>query len=349
MAMVNNVLFSSYTLSEGLVLKNRVVMAPMTRCFADETLVPTNDMVQYYARRASAGLIVTEATLISSDAQGYPNTPGIYNDQQAESWSHVVDAVHQNGGKIISQLWHTGRLSHSHYTSEQPIAPSAISFTGSVPRSQGLIYELPRPLKINEIQDIVKQYAKAAENAIKAGFDGVEIHGANGYLIDQFLRQSTNQRDDQYGGSSINRVRFALQVVDAVIEQVGESKTAIRLSPQAYINLEYTDGDEEAYELLLNELDKRGVLYVHLGAFDSNIEYEYLNGRPADYISQFFTGTVISCGSFNVEKASQAIESNSKNLIAIGRPFIANPDWVERASQGQKLNDFEDKMMTTLF
>jgi len=341
-------LFTSYPMSRDLVLKNRIVMAPMTRCFADGELVPTEDMANYYAKRAGAGLIITEATLISPDGQGYPNTPGIYNQKQVEGWKKVVDTVHQSGGKIFSQLWHTGRLSHSYYTSRQPTAPSAISFTGPVPRSQGLVYEMPRPLEKNEIKDLVKMYALAAENAMRAGFDGVEIHGANGYLIDQFLRQGTNQRQDEYGGSVENRVRFPLEVVDAVINEVGANKTAIRLSPQAYINLEYTEGDEQAHELMLKELDKRNILYVHLGAFDSNIEYEYLQGKPAEYISRHFSGTIINCGSFNLEKAQKLAEVKDRNLIAIGRPFIANPDLIERAQTGKALNDFEDSMMVSL-
>lgn len=341
-------LFTSYPMSSDLVLKNRIVMAPMTRCFADGDLVPTKDMADYYSKRAGAGLIITEATLISADGQGYPNTPGIYNQKQVAGWKKVVDAVHKSGGKIFSQLWHTGRLSHSYYTSRQPAAPSAISFTGAVPRSQGLVYEMPRPFEKNEIKELVQMYASAAANAMEAGFDGVEIHGANGYLIDQFLRQGTNQRQDEYGGSVENRVRFPLEVVDAVINEVGAGKTAIRLSPQAYINLEYTEGDEQAHELMLKELDNRNILYVHLGAFDSNIEYDYLQGKPAEYISRHFNGTIINCGGFNLEKAQKVVEDKEKNLIAIGRPFIANPDLIERAQTGKALNDFEDSMMVSL-
>lgn len=341
-------LLSPFPLSGKLVLKNRIVMAPMTRCFADDELTPTEQAIAYYAARTDAGLIISEATMISPLAQGYPRTPGIYSEKQIAGWLKITHRVHERGGLMFCQLWHTGRLAHSYYTGQRPMAPSAISMEGTVPRSPGLVYEVPGALTTDEIDHLVKDYAQCACNAMEAGFDGVEIHGANGYLIDQFMRQQTNRRGDRYGGSAENRARFALEVVDAVASAIGQERTAIRLAPQAYINLDYSDGDEDAYEVLVKALDSRALLYVHLGAFDATLEYRYLNGTPLEYVRRQYGGTLIGCGGFAPEAAELSLRDWRLDLVAFGRTFIANPDLVYKITTGVPLNRFSESMLSTL-
>ena len=231
-------LFQSFALNEQLNLTNRVLMAPLTRCMADDDLVPTQAMADYYGRRAEAGLIISEATIIRPDGQGYPNVPGLFSLPQIEGWRKVTKAVHQNGGKIFAQLWHTGRVAHPHfYGGGDVLAPSALAVEGSVPRMRELTYQLPKAVTQQDITRLVEDYAIAAENAMLAGFDGVELHGANGYLIDQFLHHDSNQRTDEYGGSAENMSRFPLAVIDAVIARIGQDRTALRVSPGAYFNI----------------------------------------------------------------------------------------------------------------
>ena len=229
-------LLSPFKLNNSIELQNRVLMAPLTRCMADDNLVPTQAMVDYYARRADVGLIISEAIIIRADAQGYPNTPGIFTNEQVQGWKKVTDAVHANGGKMFAQLWHVGRVAHPHFFGGDVLAPSAIGVEGSVPRMRELTYITPKAATKDDIKGLVADYAKAAENAMEAGFDGVEIHGANGYLIDQFLHYAANERDDEYGQTPENMSRFALEVTDAVINVVGNERTAIRLTPGAYFN-----------------------------------------------------------------------------------------------------------------
>ena len=341
-------LFSEYALSNELVLKNRIVMAPMTRCFADEELAPTEHVVDYYAARSDAGLIVTEATLIEARAQGYPRTPGIYSGKQLRAWQKVTDAVHERRGRIFCQLWHTGRMAHSHYTGRQPVAPSAIGMEGALPRAPELRYEVPRELTCEDIEQLRDCYASAAANALEAGFDGVEIHAANGYLIDQFLHQQTNQRLDAYGGSIENRTRFALDVVDAVIAVTGSYRTAIRLSPQAYINLDYREGDEATFAFLLDALNQRPIAYVHVAAFDANLSYPYLRGRPIDYVRQGYGGSVIACGGYTPEQAESALADWQTDLVAFGRSFIANPELVEEIRKEKQLLPYKESMLGSL-
>ncbi len=341
-------LFQSRPLTDSLVLPNSVVMAPLTRCFAGPGLVPTKQMADYYGKRADAGLIVSEATIISPEAQGYPNTPGIYSPQQIAGWQLVTDTVHAHDGRIFNQLWHLGRIAHSHYTGQQPVAPSAVSWHGKVPRSPGLEYEMPRALSTAEVKEMVEKYAQTARNALAAGFDGVEIHGANGYLIDQFLRQQTNQRSDEYGGSLENRARFALEVTDAVIDAVGGDKVGIRLSPNAHVHLEHTPGDEETFAYLLKELGKRPLAYVHEGAFDDHIEYDYLGGRASAFLRKHYPGQVIACGSIGFDEADAMLKKGETDLVAIGRPFIANPDLIEKLKTNREITPFDPEMLKEL-
>jgi len=346
---MKSILFQPVKLNSTFTLDNAIVMAPLTRCFADKNLVPTQLIADYYARRADVGLIVSEATIIEPVAQGYPNTPGIYSKAQIKGWKKVTKAVHEKGGKIFCQLWHCGRVAHSHYMGEQPVAPSAQSWHGHVPRTDGLEYEMPRSLSTKEIKKLVKKYVRAAKNAMKAGFDGVEIHGANGYLVDQFLRQDTNKRDDKFGGTTKKRYKFALEIIDEISAAIGKDRTAIRLSPQAYVHLEYTKGDEKTYKKLLKKLNKRNICYVHLGAFSDDYEFDYLGGRKAsEFIRKFYKGNFVTCGNYSADTAADSIEQKKADLVAIGRPLIANPDWVEKIKTNTEIIEYDAKMLGEL-
>lgn len=342
-------LFESYKLNDAITLNNRILMAPLTRCMADAELVPTEDMVAYYARRAEAGLIITEATIIRPDGQGYPNTPGIFTQAQIAGWRKVTDAVHAKGGKIFVQLWHTGRVAHPHFFGDGDVlAPSAQKIEGSVPRMRELTYVTPKPATLEDIQGLVRDYAKAAENAMEAGFDGVEIHGANGYLIDAFLHHDSNRRTDEYGGTPANMARFALEVVDAVIARIGKDRTGLRLSPGAYFNMATDSRDRAVFDYLLPELEKRDIAFVHIGIFDDSMEFDYLGGRASSYVRAHYGKTLVGVGSYSAQSASEAIAADKFDLIAIGRPFIANPDYVARVRASEELVPYSDEMLATL-
>ncbi|MEJ6476440.1 alkene reductase [Pseudoalteromonas piscicida] len=342
------VLFDDVKLNDTLSLKNRILMAPLTRCMADDNLVPTDDMVKYYARRAEAGLIISEATIIRPDAQGYPNTPGLFTSAQIAGWKKVTDAVHANGGKIFAQLWHVGRVAHPHFFGGDVLAPSAIGIEGSVPRMRELTYQTPKAATTEDIAQLVADYAKAAENAIEAGFDGVEIHGANGYLIDQFLHYASNQRTDEYGETPENMSRFALQVTDAVIASIGGERVGLRLSPGAYFNMEGDQRDRAVFDYLLSALNNRTLAYVHVGIFDDSMEFDYLGGSASAYLRSLYKGTLVGVGSYTAESGAEAIEKQQFDLLAIGRPFIANPDYVEKVRKGQAIKAYDESMLATL-
>jgi 2,4-dienoyl-CoA reductase-like NADH-dependent reductase (Old Yellow Enzyme family) len=328
-------------------------MAPLTRCMADDELVPTQAMAEYYARRAESGLIISEATIIRPDGQGYPNTPGLFNQAQIDGWKIVTSAVQKNGGKIFAQLWHTGRVAHPYFygngNNNAPVlAPSAIPVEGSVPRMRELTYKIPKPVTIAEIKSLINDYAQAAENAIKAGFDGVEIHGANGYLIDQFLHHDSNHRTDEYGGSNENMTRFALEVVDGIIAKIGNDRTALRITPGAYFNMAGDNRDRQVFDYLLPELEKRDLAFLHIGIFDDSMEFDYLGGRASSYVRANYNKTLVGVGSYTAETASAAINDNKFDLIAIGRPFIANPDYVAKIRNKEALISYSDEMLTSL-
>lgn len=342
-------LFETYKLNDAITLNNRILMAPLTRCMADADLVPTEDMVAYYARRAEAGLIITEATIIRPDGQGYPNTPGIFTQAQIAGWRKVTDAVHAKGGKIFVQLWHTGRVAHPHFFGGGDVlAPSAQKIEGSVPRMRELTYVTPKPATLEDIQELVRDYAKAAENAMEAGFDGVEIHGANGYLIDAFLHHDSNRRTDEYGGTPAKMARFALEVVDAVVARIGKDRTGLRLSPGAYFNMATDSRDRAVFDYLLPELEQRDIAFVHIGIFDDSMEFDYLGGRASSYVRAHYGKTLVGVGSYSAQSASEAIAADKFDLIAIGRPFIANPDYVARVRASEELVPYSDEMLTTL-
>ncbi len=336
-----------------LQLNNSVVMAPLTRCKADDDLVPTDEIAAYYERRADAGLIISEATIVMPNGQGYPNTPGIYSEAQVEGWKKVTDRVHEKGGKIFLQLWHVGRASHPVFLNgDLPVAPSAVPLTGRVHRGGGeeVQYGTPRALETEELAEYIEAFAQGAANAMEAGFDGVEIHGANGYLIDQFLHENTNLRTDNYGGSVENRARFALEIVDAVLARVSSKRVGIRLSPGGYFNdIETSEEDAETFKYVLKELEGRDLAYVHTGIFDDSMEFEPLGGRVTPFLRANYKGTVMGCGSYTPETADKALGNNVMDLAALGRPFIANPDLVARLKAGQELKEYDEATLDTLF
>lgn len=342
-------LFQSFALNDTVELSNRIAMAPLTRCMADDDLVPTQAMADYYAKRAQTGLIISEATIIRPDGQGYPNTPGLFNAEQIAGWKKVTDAVHVNGGKIFAQLWHTGRVAHPHFFGGGDVlAPSAELVEGTVPRMRDLTYVTPKAASKDDIAQLVADYAAAAENAIEAGFDGVEIHGANGYLIDQFLHHDANKRDDEYGQTPKNMARFPLAVVDAIADAIGWQKTALRISPGAYFNMAGDARDGDVFKYFLDELEQRQLAYLHLGLFDDSMEFDYLDGNATDFVRRHYRKTLMGVGGYTAETGSQAIENNRFDLVAIGRPFIANPDYIEKIKQGSELTPYSDEMLAEL-
>lgn len=342
-------LFQPLALNSAITLKNRILMAPLTRCMADDELVPTQAMADYYARRADIGLIISEATIIRPDGQGYPNTPGLFTPAQIAGWRNVTDKVHDNGGKIFAQLWHTGRVAHPHFFGgDYVLAPSALGVKGTVPRMRELTYLEPKPASKEEIEELIADYAQAAINALEAGFDGVEIHGANGYLIDQFLHYSSNVREDEFGGSPENMARFPLAVVDAVVNAIGEERTALRLSPGAYFNIDTDARDREVFDYLLAELESRNLAFLHVGVFDDQMEFDYLGGTASEYMRSRYSKTLVGVGGFTPESGSQAIANGKFDLLAIGRPLIANPDYVAKVRAGEALTEYSDTMLAEL-
>jgi 2,4-dienoyl-CoA reductase-like NADH-dependent reductase (Old Yellow Enzyme family) len=325
-------------------------MAPMTRSMADDHLVATKEMAVYYARRAEVGLLISEGTVIRPDGLGYPNVPGIYTQPQIDGWKRVTDAVHERGAKIFAQLWHVGRVSHPIYLNgELPISPSAVPLKGRLSRRKDLEYGKPRALKLSEVPEIIDAFAEAGINAIKADFDGIEIHGANGYLVDQFLHHKTNRRTDKYGGSTENMARFALEVVKAISNEVGPQRVGIRLSPGAYHYIEPDERDPEVFKYLLKQLDLLKIAYVHTGIIDDSMQFDYLSGTATNFLRENYSGTVIGCGSYTIESATRAIANGEFDLIAIGRLLIANPDLVEKIRSGKELIPYDKTMLKALF
>ena len=291
----------------------------------------------------------TKSPNIRPDAQGYINTPGIFTQAQIQGWSKVTEAVHQAGGKIFLQLWHTGRVAHTYFFGgEHILAPSARALEGTVPRMRELTYQMPKPATAAETEQLVFDYARAAKNAIEAGFDGVEIHGANGYLIDQFLHHDANIREDEFGGSPENMAKFPLAVVDAIIAAIGHERTALRVSPAAYFNMKPDGRDKAVFEYFLPELEKRHLAYLHLGLFDDSAYFADLGGNATDFVRKNYSKTLVGVGGYNAKTGSKAIESNRFDLLAIGRPLIANPDYVIKVKQGLDVTPYSDEMLATL-
>lgn len=318
-----------------LNLPNRIVMAPLTRCRASAGRIPNALMAEYYAQRASAGLILSEATSVSPQGVGYPDTPGIWSDAQVEGWRRVTKAVHAAGGRIFLQLWHVGRISHPDYLDgELPVAPSAITPQGHVsllrPQQE---YVTPRALETAEIPGIVEAYRKGAENAKRAGFDGVEIHGANGYLLDQFLQDSTNKRNDIYGGSIENRARLMLEVTDAVISVWGAGRVGMHLAPRGDA---HTMGDSNplgTFGYVAEQLGKRGIAFI--------FTRESLGeNRISPELKKRFGGVLIANEGFNRETAQQVIAAGEADAVSFGKNFISNPDLPRRLQLNVPLNAY---------
>jgi 2,4-dienoyl-CoA reductase-like NADH-dependent reductase (Old Yellow Enzyme family) len=317
-----------------LELPNRIVMAPLTRCRASAGRVPNALMAEYYVQRASAGLILSEATSVTPMGVGYPNTPGIWSDEQVAGWANITKAVHAAGGRIFLQLWHVGRISHSSYLDGQlPVAPSAIQPKGHVSLVRPITeYETPRALETAEIPGIVEAYRQGAENAKKAGFDGVEVHGANGYLLDQFLQSSTNQRTDQYGGSLENRARLMLEVTDAVIGVWGADRVGMHLAPRADSHDMGDANRAETFTYVASELGKRGI------AFICSREKE-ADDSLGPQLKLAFGGVYIANERFTKDSANAALARGDADAVAFGVPFIANPDLPARLAADAPLNE----------
>jgi N-ethylmaleimide reductase len=327
-------------------LNNRVVMAPMTRSRAGTGDAATPLNATYYAQRATAGLIISEASQVSQQGQGYAWTPGIYNDAQVAGWKTVVDAVHSKGGHMALQLWHVGRISHPLLQpgGADPVAPSAIQAKGQcfVIQPDGtpanVPTAMPRALETKELSGIVDDYVRGARNAMAAGFDFVEVHAANGYLLNQFLSPNSNQRTDAYGGSLENRARFVLEVIDAIIAVVGSDKVGVRLSPQGVFN-DIDDPESTAMALYLAKaFTQRNLAFLHIA------EPDWAGGAPLSQafrlqLREAFGGTLITCGGYNAITAEALLGANLVDMVAFGRLFIANPDLVRRLRENAPLNE----------
>ena len=332
-------LFSPVKLG-SIALKNRMVMAPLTRNRAGEGGVPQAMNVTYYVQRASAGLIISEATPISAMAHGYPALPGIYTEAQVAGWKKVTDAVHAKGGKIVIQLWHVGRISHPSLlpNGAQPVAPSAIKPNGKAFTYQGLVdYVEPRALALSELPSIVADYVHATKCALAAGFDGVEIHAANGYLLDQFLRDGTNKREDEYGGSIENRSRLLLEVTKAVVEVAGSDKVGIRISPVNPFNDMKDSNPQALFNHVVTALNPFKLAYLHVvegGIHGGGI------ADPFDFsaLRKHCQSAYMANLSYDKARGNAAIASGQADVIAYGVPFIANPDLVKRFSINAALN-----------
>lgn len=341
-------LFRPFTLG-AITLPNRVLMAPLTRARARQPGdVPSALNAEYYRQRAGAGLIISEATQVSLQGKGYAFTPGIHSEDQIEGWAKVNSAVHDAGGRIHLQLWQVGRVSRPELqpNGEKPVAPSAIrpeSTQTFISADSGMVDVLePRALEANEIPGVVEQFRIGAENARRAGFDGVEIHAANGYLIDQFLRTGSNKRTDVYGGSLENRLRFPMLVVQAVLDVWGTERTGIRVSPTGSAHGMHDDDPVETFGSFAERLNETEVAYIEV--VEDSFQGNHEQGRPESVISAIrnaFKGAYIANGNYSADEARQRIESDRCDLVSFGRPIIANPDLPERFRRGAALNEWD--------
>lgn len=324
-----------------ITLANRIIMAPLTRGRAGESRVPNDLMATYYTQRASAGLLITEAVAISADGYGWVGAPAIYTDEQQRGWQNVVGSVHQAGGRIFMQLWHMGRVSHPDFLAGSlPVGPSPIAAQGmSVTPSGKKPYVEPRSLTELDLAQLVEKYGAATKRALAAGFDGVEIHAANGYLLDQFLRDGSNQRQDQYGGSIENRLRFPLQVVDAVIKAADKDRVGLRISPVNPFNDMRDSNPTELFSRFAEELAKRQLAYLHVvEALPGHFFHvkEYLPLLPT--LRKAFPGPLIANGGYQQENGNALLDGKGADAVAFGTPFLANPDLVARFLAGAPLN-----------
>lgn len=338
-------LFQPFKLGD-IQLANRMVMAPLTRNRAEAGNVPGPMTIEYYAQRASLGLIIAEATQVSAQAQGYVSTPGVHTPEQIAGWRQVTDEVHARGGKIFVQLWHTGRMSHTAFQPGEnaPVAPSSIRANAKtyIPGAGYVDTSLPRALETGEIAGIVDDFRTAARHAIEAGFDGVEIHGAHGYLIDAFLRDGSNHRTDQYGGSIENRARFLVEVMTAVIGEIGAGKVGIRISPVSPVNDSNESNPQPLFEHVVRELEKLHPVYIHVvegatGGPRDNAPFDY------EALRKLYSGVWMLNNGYTKEMAQEAVATGRADLISFGRLTISNPDLVRRFKENAPLNElFKD-------
>ncbi|MDH3328034.1 MAG: alkene reductase [Desulfobulbaceae bacterium] len=335
-----SILYSKTALGP-LTLQNHLVMAPMTRCRANDN-IPNALMMEYYAQRSKAGLIITEGTSPSPNGLGYPRIPGIFSPAQIEGWKGVTDAVHSKGGKIFIQLMHCGRIAHELNLPAGAcvMAPSAVAASGEMyTDTEGMKpHPVPKVMTGEDIKTTIAEYAQAAKNAVAAGFDGIELHSANGYLLEQFIRPNTNQRIDGYGGTIENRARFVLEVIDAVIGAIGKDMVGIRLSPYGVFNdMPLYDKMEADYTYLAQQLNVRGLLYIHL------VDHSAMGAPPVPDAMKatsrnLFKRTLILSGGYDAERAESDLAAGKCDLIAVGRPFLANPDLLTRWKTGAVVN-----------
>lgn len=330
----------------AIKLANRVVMAPVTRARAGKDSVPTPIMAEYYAQRASVGLIISEAVGISRQGLGWAYTTGIWNDAQVEGWKKVTQAVHEKGGKIVCQLWHMGRMVHSSITGEQPVAPSPSTGPGHIHTYEGKVpYEEARALRLDEIPGIIESYVVAARNAMRAGFDGVQIHSANGYLLDEFLRDGTNYRTDAYGGSVENRLRLLREVTEAVIAAIGAEHVGVRLSPNGDAQGTIDSNPEAVFIPAAKMLNELGVAWLELREAnpDSHQAFAGATEQPklSPEIRKVFHGSLVLNQEYTRDTAMEAVSSGKADAISFGRAYIANPDLVRRFQEDLPLQEYD--------
>lgn len=333
-------LFSRMTLGPHQ-LANRIFMAPMTRSRCGDSGIPTQSTVKYYQQRASAGLLISEATQVSPQGIGYLGTPGMYTAQQVAGWQAVTDAVHAAGGKIFQQLFHVGRISHPLFQPQGhlPVSATAIAAAGNSLTPQGpKPFPVPRALLENEIAGVVAQFQSAAQMSLAAGFDGVEIHAANGYLIDQFLRDGVNQRTDAYGGSPTNRIRFLQEIVQATASVWGADRVGVRLSPSGTFNDMQDSAPRETFTLVAKELNQWGLAYLHIIEAQAGDLQRGADPIPVEFFRPLFQGPLIANGGFTKERGNHSLSSGHADAIAFGVPFLANPDLPARLSKDAALN-----------
>ena len=325
-----------------LELKNRVIMAPLTRMRSNSNGVPSDINVEYYEQRASAGLLIAESTSVSKHGVGYVNAPAIYTQEQVQGWKKVTDAVHKNGGKIFLQIQHVGRISHSDFfEGELPVAPSSIKPNGQGYTPKGLKdFETPRELALNEISSIINDFKASAQNAKDAGFDGVEVHGANGYLINQFIDDVSNKRTDIYGGSVINRSRFLFDVLDAVLKIWDNKRVGVRLSPSSLFNSVGDSSSKKTYTYVIEKLNDYGLAYLHLMNPMMPIdEAPEMESDVASFYGKLYKGNRIINGGYTRETGNEAIKNGVTEMVSFGHLFIANPDLPKRFELNSEFND----------
>jgi N-ethylmaleimide reductase len=336
-----NALFEPFKLG-GITLANRMVMAPLTRNRAEAGNVPGPMTVEYYAQRASVGLIIAEATQVSAQAQGYYATPGVHSPEQIAAWHKVTDAVHARGGRIFLQIWHTGRMSHTAFQPGEaaPVAPSAIAANAKtyIPGTGYVDTSTPRALEASEIAGIVDDFRSAARHAIEAGFDGIEVHGAHGYLLDAFLRDGSNKRTDSYGGNIENRARFLIEVMAAVIDEIGADKVGVRLSPVSPVNDSSESNPQPLFEHVVRELNKLQPVYIHVveghtGGPRDNAPFDY------EALHKLYSGVWMVNNGYSKEMAQQAVSTGHADLVSFGRLMLTNPDLPRRFKENAPLNE----------